>query len=133
MTEKILMIVYYIVYALELFLIGDGIFHNRIKEKEKYAAMAGIYLFIMIPAVLFLKQHGFIIMALNIFMFFFLSQGSIGSRLIHFCVVYLLINMVESLVFGIGVICWRQSPGPWEFCAARMGELSLFLAAVITG
>jgi len=132
-TEKVLMVVYYAVYALELFLIGDGIFHNRIKGKEKYVAMAGIYLLVMIPAVLFLKQFGIMIMALNILMFLFLFQGSIGSRLMHFCVVYLLTNMVESLVFGIGVICWRQSPGPWEFCAARTGELSLFLEAAITG
>lgn len=133
MTEKILMIVYYVVYALELFFIGEGIFHNRIKEKVKYAAAAVAYLLIMIPAVMFLKQYGFIIMALNILMFLFLFQGSIGSRLIHFSVVYLLTNMMESLIFGIAVICWRHSPKPWGISSASTGEISLFFAAVITG
>ena len=57
MAEKVLRIIYYIVYALELFLIGDGIFHNRVKEKVKYVAMAGIYLLVMIPAVLFLNNN----------------------------------------------------------------------------
>ena len=127
------MIVYYVVYALELFFIGEGIFHNRIKEKVKYAAVAVAYLLIMIPAIMFVKQYGFIIMALNILMFLLLFQGSIGSRLIHFGVVYLLTNMMESLIFGIGVICWRHSPKPWEISSASTGEISLFFAAVITG
>lgn len=133
MTEKTWMIVYYGVYALELFFIGEAIFHNRIKEKVKYAAVAAVYLVIMIPAVMFLKQYGFIIITLNILMFLFLFQGSIGSRLIHFGVVYLLTNMMESLVFGIGVICRRQFPKLWEISSDSTGEISLFFAAVITG
>lgn len=133
MTEKIWMIVYYVVYALELFFISEAIFHNRIKEKVKYAAVAVAYLLIMIPAVLFLRQYGFIIMALNILMFLLLFQGSIGSRLIHFGVVYLLTNMMESLIFCIGVICWRLSPKHWRISSGSTGEISLVFAAVITG
>ncbi|MCM1257985.1 MAG: GHKL domain-containing protein [Roseburia sp.] len=133
MAEKILMIVYYVVYALELFFIGQEIFHDRVKEKKNYAAVAAAYLLIMIPAVLFLKQYDFILMILNIFLFLFLFQGSIGSRLIHFGAVYLLTNMVESLVFSIGIIFWRKFPKLWGPSSASTGEISLFFAAIITG
>lgn len=133
MTEKIWMIVYYIVYALELFFIGQGIFHNRVKEKIKYGAVAAGYLLIMIPAVLFLKHYGFVIMALNLLMYLILFQGSAASRLIHFGGVYLLINMAESLVFGIGAVLRRQFGIHWEISAVGTGMISLLFAAVITG
>ena len=133
MTEKIWMIVYYIVYALELFFIGQGIFHNRVKEKMKYVAVAAGYLLLMIPSVLFLKHYSFILIALNLLMYLILFQGSAASRLIHFGGVYLLINMVEGLVFGIGVALRRQFGIHWEITAIGTGVISLLFAAVITG
>ena len=52
MADQVLKIIYYIFYGVELFLVRDGIFHNKVKEKKKYFTMAGIYLPIMAPAVL---------------------------------------------------------------------------------
>lgn len=132
MADKILMILYYIVYAVELFLIGDGIFHNRVREKAKYAVVAVLYFIVMIPAVLFLKNPGFIILALNIFMYAVLFRGNLVSQIAHFIGVYLLVNMAESMVYGISVILFAPSFKLSEISAVRSGELSLLFALIIT-
>ena len=133
MADKILNIIYYIVYAVELFLVGDGIFHNRVREKTKYATMAIVYLLVIISTVLFLKNSVFIILTLNILMYIVLFQGKIFSHIVHFIGVYLLINMTESMVFGIGVILLNPSLKYLEINAVRSGALSILFAVVITG
>lgn len=125
--------IYYLVYAVELFLIGDGIFHNRVREKTKYAAMAGVYILVVVPTVLFFNHNVFIILALNILMYIVLFQGNIFSQIVHFVGVYLLTNMAESMVFGIGVILLNPSLRHSEISAIRSGEFSLLFAVVITG
>lgn len=132
MADKILMILYYIVYAVELFLIGDGIFHNRVKEKVRYATVAAIYCVVMITAVLFLKNPVWIILLLNIFMYAVLFQGSLSLQIAHFIGVYLLVNMAESMVYGISVILFAPSFRLSEISAVRSGEFSLFFALIIT-
>ena len=132
MAELILEIIYYLVYAVELFLISDGIFHNKVRERVKYAIVAGVYLLVIIPAVLLLKNTVFIILALNIFMYIALFQGNIFSRIVHYVGVSLLVNMAESIVFGAGVILLGLSLKPLEISAVRSGELSLLFAIVIT-
>lgn len=133
MAYQILEMIYYLVYAVELFLIGDGIFHNRVRERTKYAAMAGVYILVVVPTVLFFNHNVFIILALNILMYIVLFQGNIFSQIVHFVGVYLLTNMAESMVFGIGVILLSPSLKHSEISAIRSGELSLFFAVVITG
>lgn len=133
MADQILNIIYYIVYAVELFLVGDGIFHNRVREKTKYAAMAVVYLLVIISTVLFLKNSVFIILTLNILMYIVLFQGKIFSHIVHFMGVYLLINMTESMVFGIGVILLNPSLKYFEINAVRSGALSILFAVIITG
>lgn len=120
-------------YAVELFLVGDGIFHNRVREKTKYAAMAVVYLSVIISTVLFLKNSAFIILTLNILMYIVLFQGKIFSHIVHFISVYLLINMTESMLFGIGVILLNPSLKYLEINAVRTGALSILFAVVITG
>lgn len=126
-------IIYYIVYAAELFLIGDGIFHNRVKEKAKYAVMAGIYFLVMIPTVLFLSNNVFVMLALNLLMYNVLFQGTLFSQIVHFVGVYLLTNMAESMVFGIGMILWYPSREHSGMNVVESGGFSLFFAVVITG
>ncbi|MBD5458428.1 MAG: GHKL domain-containing protein [Lachnospiraceae bacterium] len=133
MADKFLWIIYYIVYAAELFLIGDGIFHNRVKEKAKYAVMVGIYLLVMIPTVLFLNNNVFVMLALNLLMYIVLFQGTLFSQIVHFTGVYLLTNMAESMVFGIGMILWYPSRERSEMNVVESGGFSLFFAVVITG
>lgn len=133
MADEILRIIYYIVYAAELFLVGDGIFHNRVKEKAKYAVIAGIYLLVMIPVVLFLNNNVFVILALNLLMYLVLFQGTIFSNIVHFIGVYLLTNMAESMVFGIGIILWNTSSKHAGMNAVDSGAFSLVFAVVITG
>ena len=61
MAELILEVIYYLVYAVELFLIGDGIFHNRVRSKRKYAVMTGVYILVVVPTVLFFDHNIFMI------------------------------------------------------------------------
>ena len=126
-------VIYYLVYAVELFLIDDGIFHNRVRSKSKYAVMTGVYILVVVPTVLFFDHNIFMILALNILMYIVLFQGSIFSQIIHFVGVYLLTNMTESMVFGISVILFGPSLNPSEISAIRSGGFSLLFAAVITG
>ncbi len=133
MTDTILKIIYNVMYAAELFLIGEGIFHNRKKGIAKYAAMAGVYLLVTIPAVLFFHNSAAVILALNMVIYIILFQGTPFSNIIHFTGVYLLVNMAESIVFGIGCILFRPSSVYREISAERSGAFSLFFALVITG
>lgn len=133
MPEKVLSIVYYIMYAAELFLVGDGIFHNRVKEKVKYAVAAGVYLLVTVPAVLFSDNSPLLMLAMNLLVYTVLFQGKLFSRIVHFVSVYLLINMAESMVFGIGVILLGPPLGRLEISAVRSGELSLLFSVGITG
>lgn len=133
MPDKVLTIVYYIMYAVGLFWVGDGIFHNRVKEKAKYVVMTGVYLLVTIPAVLFLDTSSFMILALNLLMYMVLFQGNLFSCFVHFVSVYLLINMAESMIYGIGVILFSPLLKQLEFSSIRSGELSLLFSIVITG
>ena len=132
MTGQILEMIYYLIYAVEMFLIGDGIFHNRVKEKAKYIVVAVIYLSVMIPAVLLLSYKVYILLALNILMYIILFQGNILSKITHFVGVYLLINMAESMAYGTVVILLSPSLELSEINAVRSGGLSLFFAIAIT-
>ena len=133
MAYQILEMIYYLVYAVELFLIGDGIFHNRVREKAKYAIVAVVYLPVITTTLLPLNNNTFIISALNIFMYIVLFQGNIFSNIVHYVGVSLLINMVESAVFGMGVILFKLSLTPLGIGTVRLGVFSLLFAVVITG
>ena len=37
-------VIYYLVYAVELFLIGDGIFHNRVRENKVCSYGRSVYI-----------------------------------------------------------------------------------------
>lgn len=136
MTDKVFAILYYAVYAVELFLFGEGIFHNRVRGKAKYAAAAGGYLLVLVPTVLLLNNNIFVIMALNISAYIVLFQGNIFSNVIHFGVVYLLTNMAESMIFGISAfLCTLVLNGnmPLKLSApGAVGGISLLLAVVVT-
>ncbi len=133
MADQVLKIIYYIFYGVELFLVRDGIFHNKVKEKKKYFTMAGIYLPIMAPAVLLVDNPFFIIMALNLIMFVALFEGSAASHILHFGGVYLLTNMAETMIFGVWVTLLQPASNNLELSFAGSGEVSLFFAAAITG
>lgn len=111
---------------------GEAIYHNKVEQRGKYIAMAGTYLLITVPAVLFLDHNGFVILAMNGLMYMVLFRGNFISRIAHFVSVYLLINLVESFVFGIGAVLLRPSLEPMEVNPIRSGEFSLLLAVVIT-
>lgn len=132
MAGQILEMIYYLVYAVEMFLIGNGIFHNRVKEKAKYIVMAVIYLSVMILAVLFLDNKSYIILALNILMYIVLFQGNLLSRIAHFAGVYLLVNMAESIVYGTSVILLIPSLELSKINTVRSGGISVFFAIAIT-
>ena len=88
---------------------------------------------VVVPTVLFFNHNAFIILTLNILMYIVLFEGNIYSQIIHFVGVYLLTNMTESMVFGIGAILLSPSLKHSEISAVRSGEFSLFFAVVITG
>ena len=119
-------------YAVEIFLIGEGIFHNLTKEIKKYIAAAGAYLLIMIPAVLFFNHYAAIMLTLNFFLYIALFQGTFFTRIAHFICVYLIINMTESLIFRIGSLLLNLSSTHYEINPLISGMFSLFFAIVIT-
>ncbi|MDE7020363.1 MAG: GHKL domain-containing protein [Lachnospiraceae bacterium] len=132
MADTVLIMIYFIMYAVEIFLIGEGIFHNRTKEIKKYIAAAGAYLLIMIPAVLFFNHYAAIMLTLNFFLYIALFQGTFFTRIAHFICVYLIINMTESLIFRIGSLLLNLSSTHYEINPLISGMFSLFFAIVIT-
>lgn len=133
MADKIFKIIYYIVYAAALFFIGDGIFHNRVKERAKYIITALVYMIVMMPAVLFWDNHIYVVLALNILMYNILFEGNICSQMIHFGGVYLLLNLFESITFGIGTALLLPSLKYSEISDVRTGEISLLFSIGLTG
>lgn len=133
MTEHVLWSIYYLVYTVELFLIGEGIFHNRVREKAKYITMTGVCLSVVILTVLFFNNNVFIIMALNMVMYIVLFQGNAVSQIVHFGGVYLLTNMTENIIFGIGVFLLAPSLNHLEMNAVWSGAVSLLFAVIVTG
>lgn len=104
MQERILELIYYLLCAIAFFLIGEGMFHNRTKEKKRYPFVIIIYIVVLSP-VIFIngKINYYIPLLLNILMYVFLFQGSIKSKLVRFLGIYILANVIESFIEGIGI------------------------------
>lgn len=121
-------IAYDITYTAGLFWIGESIFHDRVKEKGKYV-MAAAYLLTAVLTAQVFGNSSIMSLLSYIIMFLILFGGSIRSRMIHFGIVYLLVNMVESMIYGISVIFIR--PSEYEnIGAGRTGEISLLFAII---
>lgn len=103
MTDQICRIVYYIVYAVEIFLVGEAIFQDRVREKSRYAAMVVMYVGVIIPTVLYVEDHFWIEIGLNIAIYICLFQGKIVRRLARFLGVYIFTNILESMICGVGM------------------------------
>ncbi len=103
MTDQICRIVYYILYTVEMFLVGEAIFHDRVREKSRYAAMAVMYVGVIIPTVLYVEDHFWIEIGLNIAIYICLFQGRIARRLARFWGVYIFTNILESMICGVGM------------------------------
>ncbi len=91
MTDQICRIVYYILYTAEMFLVGEAIFHDRVREKSRYAAMAVMYVGVIISTVLYVEDYFWIEIGLNIAIYICLFQGRIARRLARFWGVYLIL------------------------------------------
>lgn len=101
MSENVLKLVYYIMYSVEIFLVGEALFHNKVKEKIKYIVMTVLYLLVMIPTILLIDNPFFLVpLALNILIYIVLFQGKLLLRLTHFLGVYIFTGMAESVVGG---------------------------------
>ena len=107
MTDQICRIVYYILCSVEMFLVGEAIFHDRVREKSRYAAMAVMYVGVIIPTVLYVEDHFWIEIGLNIAIYICLFQGRIARRLARFWGVYLFVSVTESIVSAIGYFLLR--------------------------
>ena len=110
MTDQICRIVYYILCSVEMFLVGEAIFQDRVREKSRYAAMAVMYVGVIIPTVLYVEDHFWIEIGLNIAIYIFLFQGRIARRLARFWGVYLFVSVTESIVSAIGYFLMQQRP-----------------------
>lgn len=51
MQERILELIYYLLCAIAFFLIGEGMFHNRTKEKKRYPFVIIIYIVVLSPVI----------------------------------------------------------------------------------
>lgn len=103
MADSIWKLIYYIVYSLELFVVGEIVFHNRVKGWYRYIVAVILYLAIIIPLVLSngkLPLWGNLLLDVSLYMFLF--QGKLVSRLKHFWGIYIFTGMTEGIVSGIG-------------------------------
>ena len=109
MGENILKLIYYIFYTLELLLVGEAIFHNRVRGKLRYATVIVLYLLIIVSTMLLLGNVNFLLkLALNIIVYVSLFQGKILSRLASFFGVYFFTGTAESIVNGIAFLLLHQ-------------------------
>ena len=130
MADKVFQILYEVVYAVELFLVGEGIFHNRVKEKAKYAVMFVIYSFGIVPTVLYADNNFFIRILLGALIYGVLFQGSKLSCIINFGVVYLLTGIVDGVVSSIGILVLRKPLDPFNIVTIKSEAVWLILAVV---
>lgn len=130
MTDSVCRIVYYIMYAVELFLVGESAFHNRVKEKIRYVVMIAVYVAVIIPTVLFMDDYFLIELGLNAVIYLFLFQGKITLRLAHFLGVYLFTSAIEGMVSGIGIFLLMKPLKSFHVSAVRSEIVRLLLAVV---
>lgn len=130
MADKVFQILYEVVYAVELFLVGEGIFHNRVKEKAKYAVMFVIYSFGIVPTVLYADNNFFIRILLGALIYGVLFQGSKLSCIINFGVVYLLTGIVDGVISSIGILVLRKPLDPFNIVTIKSEAVWLILAVV---
>lgn len=127
MANQVLKLVYYIIYSLELLVVEEAIFHNRVKSRKCYAVVGGVYLLIMVPTILFTERPSYlIILILNISLYVLLFQGKLWSQVVHFLGVYMFTGMVESMVSGIGIFLLQQSLNNLEISLVSGGVRLLF-------
>jgi len=129
MTDQICRIVYYILCSVEMFLVGEAIFQDRVREKSRYAAMAVMYVGVIIPTVLYVEDHFWIEIGLNIEIYIFLFQGRIARRLARFWGVYLFVSVTESIVSAIGYFLMRLPLQSINVSAVRSEIVRLLFAA----
>ncbi len=130
MTDSACRIVYCIMYAVELFFVGEAAFHNRVKEKIRYVVMIAVYVSVIIPTVLFMDDYFLIELGLNAAIYLFLFQGKIILRLTHFLGVYIVTSAIESMVSGIGIFLLMTPLKSFHVSAVRSEIVRLLLAIV---
>lgn len=130
MTDSACRIVYYIMYAVELFFVGEAAFHNRVKEKIQYVVMIAVYVAVIIPTVLFMDDYFLIELGLNAAIYLFLFQGKITLRLVHFLGVYLFTSAIEGMVSAIGIFGLMMLLKSFHVSAVRSEMVRLLLAIV---
>lgn len=133
MTDQICRIVYYILCSVEMFLVGEAIFHDRVREKSRYAAMAVMYVSVIIPTVLYVEDYFWIEIGLNIAIYICLFQGRIARRLARFWGVYLFVSVTESIVSAIGYFLLRLPLQSINVSAVRSEIVRLLFAAANFG
>lgn len=89
MTDQVCRIICYMLYATELVLVGEAIFHNAVKEKIRYVVMAAVYVAVIIPTVFFMENHFLVEIGLNMAIYICLFRGRIMQRLARCFGVYI--------------------------------------------
>ncbi|MDE7274687.1 MAG: GHKL domain-containing protein [Lachnospiraceae bacterium] len=130
MTDQVCRIVYYIIYAVELFWVGEAIFHDAVREKHRYVGMAVVYVAVIIPTVLFAGNYFLIELGLNIAIYICLFRGKITLRLARFLRVYIFSSAIESVVSGIGYVLLRIPLKSIHVSALRSEIVRLLFAVV---
>lgn len=95
---------YYLVYGLELFLVGEEIFHNRVKDKKRYVIFAIIYLGILLSVLLLNGKVEIYITApmyLFMYLYLFMLQRKILPQIFHLIVISAFTGIIEILVSAI--------------------------------
>ena len=98
MSEYWLKLLDYVVYTIELFWVGESLFHNRVREWKKYVVVISVYI-----TTMFLIGDKWLlaVTVLEMATFIFLFQGKIMQKLLRFFEIYLITGVVDVLICGI--------------------------------
>jgi len=130
MVKTILWLMYYLIYGLELFLVEEEIYHNRVKEKKKYVIFIMVYLSILLPVLLLNgKVDIYITIPLYLFMYLFLFQGKILPQVLRFIGIYVFVGIMEIVISAINRILYLS--GQNSFLIIDGWLLNLLITAII--
>ncbi len=105
MTEFVIELLGYVIYSIELFLVNEGLFHNREKNWKKYAVAILLYFMFMLPLQ---KIWLPVTTALNIFISVYLFRGKLKSKIMHFVEIYLFAGIVDVILESIILISLKK-------------------------
>ncbi len=98
MNEYILDLLYHTIYVIELFLVGEWTYHNRVKGFTRYVLLSVTYLIAMILGK---DMMLWVSTVFEVAVYIFLFQGKLRQKIVNFGEIYLVTGIIEVMVGGL--------------------------------